>query len=85
MCGVTILQQLLYWNGQERGSKLARPGDSGITVTPINIPIGTNYSHAAGVAYAFKQQQKPNVAVVFIGNGGTAEGEFYEAMNFASV
>lgn len=64
---------------------LARPGDSGITVTPINIPIGTNFSHAAGVAYAMKMKGKANVAVVFIGNGGTAEGEFYEAMNFASI
>lgn len=59
--------------------------DSGVTVLPINIPIGTTYSHAAGIGYALKLQGKPNVAMAFVGNGGTAEGEFYEAMNFAAV
>ncbi len=52
---------------------------------PINIVIGTQYSHTAGVAYALQQQKKKAVAMTFIGDGGTSEGEFYEAMNLASV
>jgi pyruvate dehydrogenase E1 component alpha subunit len=57
----------------------------GVNVMPVNVPIGTQYSHAAGIAYALKLQGKKNVAVTFIGDGGTSEGEFYEAMNIASV
>lgn len=56
-----------------------------MTVLPINIPIGTTYSHAAGIGYALRLQRRENVAVAFVGNGGTAEGEVYEAMNFASI
>lgn len=60
-------------------------GTSGVTVLPINIPIGTTYSHAAGIGYALRLQRRENVAVAFVGNGGTAEGEVYEAMNFAAI
>ncbi len=79
--GVKIKQQFLYWNGNEKGSKF----DEGVNVLPINIPIATQYSHAAGVAYAFKLQNKKAIAMTFIGDGGTSEGEFYEAMNIAGV
>ena len=79
--GVTVKQQLLYWNGNENGSKY----NEGVNVMPINIPIATQYSHAAGIAYALKLQNKKAIAMTFIGDGGTSEGEFYEAMNIASV
>lgn len=79
--GVTTRQQLLYWNGNERGSKF----NDGVNVLPINIPIGTQYSHAAGIAYALKLHKKKAIALTFIGDGGTSEGEFYEAMNIAGV
>lgn len=85
MLGVPLIKQLLYWNGQERGSQLENRGTSGVTVLPINIPIGTTYSHAAGIGYALRLQRRENVAVAFVGNGGTAEGEVYEAMNFAAI
>lgn len=85
MLGTPLIKQLLYWNGQERGSVLEDRGTEGVTVLPINIPIGTTYSHAAGIAYALKLQKRNNVAMAFVGNGGTAEGEFYEAMNFAAI
>lgn len=85
MLGVPLIKQLLYWNGQERGSQLENRGTSGVTVLPINIPIGTTYSHAAGIGYALRLQRRESVAVAFVGNGGTAEGEVYEAMNFASI
>ncbi|MCR8613288.1 MAG: pyruvate dehydrogenase (acetyl-transferring) E1 component subunit alpha [Mycoplasma sp.] len=79
--GVPIVNQFLYWNGNERGSKMPE----GVNVLPINIPIATQYSHAAGIAYGMKLAKKKNVAITFIGNGGTAEGEFYEALNIASI
>ncbi|MFA5235365.1 MAG: pyruvate dehydrogenase (acetyl-transferring) E1 component subunit alpha [Bacilli bacterium] len=79
--GVTLEQLYLYWYGNERGSKF----DDGVNVLPVNIPIGSQINHAAGLAYASKIQNKNQVAVTYIGDGGTSHGEFYEGMNFASV
>lgn len=79
--GMPLKNQFLYWNGQERGSKTPE----GINLLPINIPIATQCSHAAGLAYAMKVTGNKNVSVSFIGNGGTSEGEFYEAMNTAAI
>ena len=41
--------------------------------------------HAAGVAFALKYRKQPRVAVVCIGDGGTSEGDFYEALNVAGA
>jgi pyruvate dehydrogenase E1 component alpha subunit len=79
--GVTLEQLYLYWYGNERGSKFS----DGVNVLPINIPIGSQVNHAAGLAYASKIQNKNQVVVTYIGDGGTSHGEFYEGMNFASV
>ena len=57
----------------------------GVNVLPINIPIATQYSHAAGIAYAIKYRKQKAISVSCIGNGGTAEGEFYEAINTAGI
>ncbi|TCG10956.1 pyruvate dehydrogenase (acetyl-transferring) E1 component subunit alpha [Mycoplasma todarodis] len=81
MKGVPLINQFLYWNGNEKGN--ITPDD--VNVFPINIVIATQYSHAAGVAYALKQQKKKAISMTFIGDGGTSEGEFYEAMNLAGV
>ncbi|EFF41864.1 pyruvate dehydrogenase (acetyl-transferring) E1 component subunit alpha [Mycoplasmopsis alligatoris] len=79
--GVPILNQMIYWNGNEKGSIM--PTDS--NVMPVNIVIASQISHNAGVAFALKQQKTGGVAVTFIGNGGTTEGEFAEGVNFAAV
>lgn len=79
--GVPMINQMQYWNGSEKGNVIPE----GVNVLPINIPIGTQFSHAAGIAYAAKLTGKKIVSMSFIGNGGTAEGEFYEALNIASI
>lgn len=79
--GMPLENQMLYWNGNELGSKTP----AGINLLPINIPIATQCSHAAGIAYAAKLQKQNSVSVSFVGNGGTSEGEFYEAMNIAAI
>ncbi|MBN3534475.1 pyruvate dehydrogenase (acetyl-transferring) E1 component subunit alpha [Mycoplasma procyoni] len=79
--GMPVKNQMLYWNGNERGSVTPE----GINLLPVNIPIATQCSHAAGIAYAAKLTGKKVVSMSFIGNGGTAEGEFYEAINTASI
>ena len=79
--GVTLKQQMLYWNGNENGSKMGE----NVNVLPINVPIATQISHATGIALGMKYKKDKSVAVTYIGNGGTAEGEFYEAMNFGAI
>lgn len=79
--GVSMVESLLYWSGDERGSNFARARHD----FPNCVPIGTQAHHAAGVAYAFKLRREPRAAVCLIGDGGTSRGDFYEGMNFAGV
>jgi len=79
--GVSLLELLTYWGGDERGSDFAGPrGD-----WPVCITIASHCVHAVGVAYAYKLRKQPRVAVCMLGDGGTSKGEFYEAMNGAGV
>lgn len=48
-------------------------------------PLATQSIHAAGVAYAAKQRGKDTIAMTYVGDGGTSEGDFHEALNFAAV
>ena len=79
--GVTLEQLFLYWYGNEKGSHY----DKGVKVLPVNVPIGSQISHAAGIAYASKLQNIDEVTIAYIGDGGTSHGEFHEGINFGSV
>ncbi len=47
--------------------------------------IGTQLPHAVGMAYAAKLKRDPVVALAYLGDGATSEGDFHAAMNFAGV
>ena len=79
--GVPMSNIMLYWMGNERGSVMP----DGVNVTPVNIPIASQCSHAVGIAFAEKFLGRSGLAVTSIGDGGTSEGEFYEAMNFGKL
>lgn len=79
--GVKMSEILSYWGGDERGSQF----DCGSEDLPICVPIASQCLHAAGIAFAFKHRNQSRVAVVCIGEGGTSEGDFYEAMNVAGT
>jgi len=79
--GVRMEEVLLYWGGDERGNDFAGPKHD----FPWCVPIGTQYLHAAGAALAFKLRKEPRCAVSVIGDGGTSQGDFYEALNLAAV
>ena len=49
------------------------------------MPIATQTLHAAGAAMAFKILGEPRCALAYIGDGGTSEGAFYEALNLAGA
>lgn len=75
--GVKMSEILSYWGGDERGSQFKNNKED----LPICVPIASQCLHAAGIAFAFKYRNQPRVAVVCIGEGGTSEGDFYEAIN----
>lgn len=79
--GVKMSEILAYWGGDERGSQFSCDSED----LPICVPIASQCLHAAGIAFSFKYRQEKRVAVVCIGDGGTSEGDFYEAMNVAGV
>ncbi|KTD35564.1 pyruvate dehydrogenase E1 alpha subunit [Legionella moravica] len=79
--GVKMSEILAFWGGDERGSNFSSNSQD----LPICVPIASQCLHAAGVAFAFKYRNQNRVAVVCIGEGGTSEGDFYEAMNVAGT
>jgi 2-oxoisovalerate dehydrogenase E1 component alpha subunit len=48
-------------------------------------PIATQCLHAAGVAYAKKIKKEDAVVGTWFGEGGTSEGDWHGAMNFAGI
>lgn len=79
--GVKMSEILAFWGGDERGSQF----ECNSKDLPICVPIASQCLHAAGIAFAFKYRKQASVAVVCIGEGGTSEGDFYEALNVAGV
>jgi 2-oxoisovalerate dehydrogenase E1 component alpha subunit len=79
--GVTLVELLLYWDGDERGSDFEGPRRD----FPVCVPIGTHAPHAAGVAAAMRLRGEQRVAVCVLGDGGTSKGDFYESINLAGA
>lgn len=79
--GLPMGHILLHWAGDERGNAIP----PGVNVTPIAIPIGTQMLHATGMAWAFKMRKEDRVVCTYFGDGATSEGDFHEAMNFATA
>lgn len=79
--GVPLENLYLYWYGNEMGSRFPES----IRALPVNIIIGSQFSHATGIAMAAQKLKKDEVVLAYIGDGGTSEGEFHEAINMAAV
>ena len=52
---------------------------------PQCTPLATQLIHAAGLAYGEMRKGRDSVALAFVGDGATSEGDFHEALNFAAV
>jgi 2-oxoisovalerate dehydrogenase E1 component alpha subunit len=48
-------------------------------------PIATQVLHAAGIAYSKKYKNQDAVVGTWFGEGGTSEGDWHGAMNFAGI
>ncbi len=79
--GQPLDDYFIYWKGYEDGSKSARS----INALAVCVPVGTQVPHGAGVAFAQRYMGKDAATVAYVGDGGTSEGDFHEALNFAGV
>jgi len=73
---------LLYHNGFEEGNLFPE----GNRTLPIAVPVASQLLHAVGLAYAMAYRgEKESAVAAFVGEGGTSQGDFHEALNFAGV
>lgn len=72
---------LLYYSGYNEGGALAQNSN----ILPTAVPVGSQVLHAVGIGYGLKYRRTKHVAAAFFGDGATSQGDFHEAMNFASV
>lgn len=73
---------VLYALGHPDGGNIPEP----TRVFPPQISLATQVPHAVGLAWGMQQQPDENGCVlVFLGDGSSSEGDFYEACNFAGV
>ncbi len=71
-----------YSKGRERSFHFGCPEHF---ISGMISHIGANLSVADGVALAYKLKKQNKVSLAFIGDGGTSEGDFHEALNLAAV
>jgi pyruvate dehydrogenase E1 component alpha subunit len=82
MRGEPLSNALLYYNGYEEGNTLSPDKRT----LPIAVIVASQTLHAVGVAYSMRYQGEKDTAVlVFLGDGASSQGDFHEALNFASV
>jgi len=70
-----------YFGGHEDGSLFSGAPN----FLPISVPIASQLLHAVGIGYALNYKKEDGVVFAFVGDGGTSEGDFHEALNFGAV
>jgi len=71
-------------NGVGRITEATRIPD-GVNVLPTQVALAAQLPHATGLAWGLKLQKKDSVVMAYVGDGGSSEGDFHEALNLAGV
>ncbi len=79
--GATLKDLFLYFKGNEEGTAFRNAKK----LLPISVPIASQLLHAVGIGYSINYKQEKDVVFTIVGDGGTSEGDFHEALNFAAV
>ncbi len=79
--GAPLKSIFLYWFGNEMGMHMPEE----VRILPVSIPIASQMQHATGLAFAARYRGLDDIAIAYVGDGGTSQGDFHEAMNFAAV
>jgi 2-oxoisovalerate dehydrogenase E1 component alpha subunit len=89
--GFTPRQFMLSLMGKrEEPTSGGRQMPSHFSIKNMNVishsaPVATQCVHAAGIGLAIKLHQEDKVVLTALGEGSTAQGEWYEAVNWAAV
>lgn len=88
--GISLKSLMAELYGKETGCCKGKGGsmhvgDPDVGMLPAIAIVGGGLTIAAGCALAFKMQKKHNIAVSFLGDGATNEGDFHEALNMAAI
>jgi pyruvate dehydrogenase E1 component alpha subunit len=57
----------------------------GVNVFPTQVALAAQLPQATGLAWGFKLQGRDAVVMAYIGDGGSSEGDFHEALNLAGI
>ncbi len=68
--------------GRNMPSHFSHPA---LRIVSGSAPVATHFPHAVGCALASKLRGLGEVAMAFVGDGGTSVGDVHEAMNFAGI
>jgi pyruvate dehydrogenase E1 component alpha subunit len=79
--GLPLYQAFLYSRGHLQGGRIPE----GVNVLMPQIIIAAQIIQCAGVAMGFKLKKQKNIAITYIGDGGTSQGDFYEGINYAGA
>lgn len=83
MHGASVADTYRWSLGHYKGSTFE--ADKGVKAQPPQIIIGAQMVQAQGNALGQKLKGSDQVTFAYTGDGGTSEGDTYEAMNFAGV
>ena len=76
-----MLTWLQFWGGFEASNQVPE----GVNDLPVCVPIASQCQYGMGIAWGCKLRGEGRVCATFCGDGGTSEGDFHEALNFAGV
>ena len=57
----------------------------GVRVLPTQVSIAAQLPQATGLAWGLRLRGEDGVVITYIGDGGSSEGDFHEALNLAGV
>lgn len=79
--GLPLSTAILYWRAHPAGWEY--PAD--LRLLPFYVPIASQLTHAVGLAHASTLTGDGAVTMAYVGDGGSSEGDFHEALNMAAV
>jgi 2-oxoisovalerate dehydrogenase E1 component alpha subunit len=60
-------------------------GDASRNIVSVSSPVATQILHAVGIALAAKIRATGQVAMTFMGEGSSNQGDVHEGLNFAAI
>ncbi|HUG48399.1 MAG TPA: thiamine pyrophosphate-dependent dehydrogenase E1 component subunit alpha [Candidatus Limnocylindria bacterium] len=82
-----MLAQFAKGNDPSSGGR-QMPGHYGMPerqILSLSSPVATQLLHATGIALAAKIRKTDQVAMTYLGEGSSNQGDFHEGLNFAGI